>query len=85
VRYLPLTMKQRISVPAAIAVAVVVLGGIGFFLWRHSMVSSYEKPVSAATVMPSGPAVAGGMSTREAGYEQYNKARAAMGQPPINH
>ncbi len=43
-------MKSSLSVPAAIAIAVVALAAIGFLLWKQFL---YEPPVSASSGGPT--------------------------------
>ena len=49
-------MKQQIPMPVAIAVAVVVLGGIGFFLWKQFLAPPPdEKPFAPTMNKPVTP------------------------------
>jgi hypothetical protein len=46
-------MKQQVPMPVTIAVAAVVLGGIGFFLWRQFLSPPEEKPFAPTMTRPA--------------------------------
>ena len=64
-------MKQSVPAPVAILVAVVVLGGISFFLYKHFMApSGDEKPFTPQMApMKTAP------HTKEEGMKMYRGGR----------
>ncbi|MGC8666715.1 MAG: hypothetical protein ACP5VE_01180 [Chthonomonadales bacterium] len=70
-------MKQNISAPAAIAIAVIVLGIIGFFLWRHYFAGPFVVDTSPGLSMN----VTHPPRTKEEGMRLYRGA----GQPGAPH
>jgi hypothetical protein len=59
-------MKQKIPIPAVVALVIVVLGGLGFFAWKQVASSSDDKPFVPKMGNPGSPP-----HTREEGMKMY--------------